>query len=141
MPKEAATEFIVKLHDTFATETEVCFVFEYLPGETLFQLLRSERSKGWVNYYCSEVLVALEFLHRHQVIYRDLKPDNVMIDSWGHAKLIDFGFAKKLVADNRTYTNCGTIGYTAPEVITGLGYSFQADIWSFGVLYYELLTG
>ena len=141
LPQEIAKDFIVKLHDTFSNDAEVCFVFEYLPGETLYHLMINERNKGWVNYYCCEVLIALEYLHAHSIIYRDLKPDNIMIDSFGHAKLIDFGFAKTLTGDFRTYTNCGTIGYTAPEVVTGLGYSFQADIWSFGILFYELLTG
>jgi protein kinase A len=67
-----------------------------------------------------------------------------MIDSEGHIKLIDFGFAKVLESKNnmRTTTNCGTIGYTAPEVISGqTGYSFAADIWSYGMLIFELLTG
>lgn len=78
------------------------------------------------------------------IIYRDLKPDNVMIDGTGHIKLIDFGFAKVLTKQNnfRTSTNCGTVGYTAPELISGAsGYSFPADIWSFGILLAELLSG
>ena len=70
-----------------------------------------------------------------------------MIDMEGHIKIIDFGFAKKLTNQNsknfRTYTNCGTIGYTAPEILTGVsaGYSFPVDIWSFGILMAELLCG
>ena len=72
-----------------------------------------------------------------------MKPDNVMIDDAGHIKLIDFGFAKKLVKDMRTRTNCGTLQYAAPEVITSsaAGYSFSADLWSYGILLVELLTG
>ena len=70
----------------------------------------------------------MEILHKHNIIYRDLKPDNVVIDKEGHIKLIDFGFAKCLtgVKDFRTYTNCGTMGYTAPEVLLNIneGYSF-----------------
>jgi cGMP-dependent protein kinase len=65
-----------------------------------------------------------------------------MIDSFGHIKLIDFGFAKKLIKDMRTSTNCGTLGYAAPEVITNsVFYTFSADIWSLGILMVELLTG
>lgn len=86
----------------------------------------------------------METLHSLSIIYRDLKPDNVMIDATGHIKLIDFGFAKVLTKHNnfRTSTNCGTVGYTAPELISGAaGYSFPADIWSFGILLAELLSG
>jgi serine/threonine protein kinase len=66
-----------------------------------------------------------------------------MIDDQGHIKLIDFGFAKKLNGDMRTTTNCGTLGYAAPEVVTQAanGYTFSADLWSFGILLIELLTG
>ena len=80
------------------------------------------------------------FLHSKSIMYRDLKPENVMIDLQGHIKLIDFGFAKKLSLGQKATTNCGTHGYTAPEVILG-NMSFEADVWSFGILMCELLTG
>jgi serine/threonine protein kinase len=82
-------------------------------------------------------------LHRMKIIYRDLKPDNIMVNSDGHVKLIDFGFAKKLKGEMRTLTNCGTLGYAAPEVVNGasVGYSFAADVWSFGIMLAELLLG
>ena len=67
----------------------------------------------------AEVLVVLRFLHEQKICYRDLKPDNVMLDAEGHVKLIDFGFAKRLGSSGKTYTNCGTIGYVAPEVLLG----------------------
>jgi serine/threonine protein kinase len=72
-----------------------------------------------VIFYASEILVALCTIHKQNVIYRDLKPENVMIDSEGHIKLIDFGFSKHLLNNGsaKAYTNCGTLGYTAPEVI------------------------
>ena len=92
-------------------------------------------------FYSSELLIALITIHSQNVLYRDLKPENVMIDSEGHIKLIDFGFSKILKDSERTYTNCGTLGYTAPEIIKGLGHSFTADIWSFGILIGELLKG
>ena len=76
-------------------------------------------------------------------MYRDIKPENVMIDREGHVKLIDFGFAKVLSSQNgyRTTTNCGTLGYTAPEVLLGVksGYTFSVDVWSFGILLCELI--
>ena len=86
--------------------------------------------------------MALRTIHSLQIVYRDLKPENVMLDTQGHVKIVDFGFAKFLGdKQERTYTNCGTLGYTAPEVIQGHGHSYEADIWSFGILIGELLTG
>jgi len=131
-------DFIVQLYETFTDDQSVCFLFEYLSGQDLFWVLQNEHNlflgktgnvgrRQWVLFYCAELLVALHALHSREIIYRDLKPDNVMIDSEGHIKLIDFGFSKRLSSDRnrRTFTNCGTLGYTAPEVITGKsGYSF-----------------
>ena len=101
--------------------------------------------KNWVKFYAAEVIIAIEALHKNHVIYRDLKPDNIVIDKDGHIKLIDFGFAKCLSSSNkyRTFTNCGTLGYTAPEVLLNQnsGYSFAADIWTFGIFLCELLGG
>ena len=94
-----------------------------------------------MNFYAAEAIIALESVHSKSVIHRDIKPDNLIVDSEGHLKLIDFGFAKRLTRDQRTYTNCGTLGYTAPEIIQGVGYSFAADVWALGVLIFVLLTG
>jgi serine/threonine protein kinase len=98
--------------------------------------------KDWTAFYASEILVALGDLHGRGIVYRDLKPENVMVDAEGHVKVIDFGFAKVLgKGKDKVYTNCGTMGYAAPEVISGQGYSFSADIWSFGILLAEIITG
>jgi serine/threonine protein kinase len=126
----------------------VCFVFEFLPGRDLFWVLQNENRlfraggrKQWVTFYGTEIVAALDLIHKNQVLYRDLKPDNVMIDADGHIKLIDFGFSKLLNSKQRAFTNCGTVGYTAPEVLGGSGYSYQADVWSFGILLVEMLSG
>ena len=91
-------------------------------------------------YYAAQILATVEQLHNKKVIYRDLKPENVMLNSDGQARLIDFGFARKVTTD-RAFTNCGTLGYTAPEVLKGHGYGFSADLWSFGILVHVLLSG
>ena len=72
-------------------------------------------------FYLAEVIVGIEKLHQMNILYRDLKPENILLDSKGHVKLIDFGFAKQLrnVQKDRAFTNCGTPGYVAPEVMTG----------------------
>jgi serine/threonine protein kinase len=152
--KTTPVDFTVELIETFTDELNVCFVFEYLPGQDLYWILKNEHNlnlgksgtkrRDWVHYYGSEIVVALETLRAMHIIYRDLKPENVMIDKTGHIKLIDFGFAKQLSKHSnfRTSTNCGTLGYNAPEIISGAsGYSFAADIWSFGVMIAELLSG
>jgi serine/threonine protein kinase len=119
---------VVRLIHTFNEDQDVCFLLELVDGPDLGKVISNHREyfpdahqdKGrqvWVRFYVSEILVALQTLHLKQVIHRDIKPENLMVDQQGHIKLIDFGFAKQLKQGERTYTNCGTVGYTAPEII------------------------
>merc|ERR1711924_208264 len=85
-------------------------------------------------------LLALEYLHDHQIVFRDLKPENLVFDAREYLKLVDFGFAKQLVGQ-RTNTICGTPEYMAPEVIHGKGHGKPVDFWALGVLLYEMLAG
>lgn len=85
----------------------------------------------------------MEYLHIRNIIYRDLKPENVMVEADGYLRLIDMGTAKQLKQNSgfRTFTIIGTPHYMAPEVMQGKGYSFSVDIWSLGVLLYEFFCG
>ena len=86
-------------------------------------------------------MLAFEYLHECSVVYRDLKPENLMFDADGYLKVVDFGFAKIVNAGEKTYTLCGTPDYLAPEVIQNKGHNCSADWWSFGILVYECLVG
>mmetsp|Transcript_41508 Transcript_41508/g.47877 ORF Transcript_41508/g.47877 Transcript_41508/m.47877 type:complete len:126 (+) Transcript_41508:1554-1931(+) len=89
----------------------------------------------------AEVICALDQLHKNNIVYRDIKLENIIIDTEGHIKLVDFGFAKVLKDSEKTYTNCGTPGYMAPEVIEKYGTDYKADIWGLGVLLCEMIGG
>mmetsp|Transcript_22150 Transcript_22150/g.39810 ORF Transcript_22150/g.39810 Transcript_22150/m.39810 type:complete len:970 (-) Transcript_22150:86-2995(-) len=99
-------------------------------------------SRRQAQFYIGSLLLVLEFLHEKLIVYRDLKPENVMLGHDGYLKLVDFGISKKLdPARPRTYTVAGTIFYMSPEQLQGDGYSTEVDLWSLGVLLYELVCG
>lgn len=115
---------------------------EYVPGgELRSQISDLNRLPTYMaRFYSAEILLALEHLHSLGIAYRDLKPENILIDHTGHVKISDLGFAKRLEED-RTYTMCGTPEYLAPEVIKREGHGKEVDIWSLGILIYEMLVG
>ena len=114
--------FIVKLHNSFETQDKLFFVLDYLPGGELFDHIRREQrfTERKTQFYGAELLLAIECLHQNNIIYRDLKPENVLIDADGHLKLTDFGLSKIKQNENEVaYTFCGTPEYLAPEVVVG----------------------
>merc|ERR1712224_218207 len=90
-------------------------------------------------FYTAGITLAFEHMHSKNVIFRDLKPENVLLDSLGYPKIADFGFAKQI--EGRTFTFCGTKDYIAPEMLLGKGYSKASDWWQLGVLIFEMLAG
>lgn len=92
-------------------------------------------------FFCAQIASAFRHMHHHNVIHRDLKPENILVALDGYVKLADFGFAKVLKPDARTYTTCGTPEYIAPEILLQRGHNAPADWWSFGILIYEMING
>ncbi|KAM6202144.1 ribosomal protein S6 kinase alpha-5 isoform 5-T5 [Rhynchocyon petersi] len=139
--------FLVTLHYAFQTETKLHLILDYINGGELFtHLSQRERFKEHeVQIYVGEIVLALEHLHKLGIIYRDIKLENILLDSNGHVVLTDFGLSKEFVADEteRAYSFCGTIEYMAPDIVRGgdSGHDKAVDWWSLGVLMYELLTG
>ena len=160
--------FCIRQYGSFQDKYHLYFLFDLMPGGDLMDILVNEASivtmrtpksglqlgclapqakylKGLpedvARFYIGSIVLALEYLHQHNIVYRDLKPENVFIDQQGYPKLGDFGFAKVLDSRCRTYTFCGTPGYVAPENILAHGYGTSVDWWGLGVVMYVLLTG
>ena len=114
------------MHYAFQTPERLYFVIDFLNGGELFFHLRKETkfSQERTRFYAAEIVMALECLHSNGIIYRDLKPENVILDSDGHIKLTDFGLSKlQVTGDKMTYTFCGPPEYLAPEVVQGTGHN------------------
>ncbi|EGG16926.1 protein serine/threonine kinase [Cavenderia fasciculata] len=137
--------FLVNLNYSFQTEDKLYFILDYINGGELFYHLQKEKkfSEDRVRYYGAEIVLALEHLHLSGVIYRDLKPENLLLTNEGHICMTDFGLCKEGLnaPSDKTITFCGTPEYLAPEVLQGNGYGKQVDWWSFGSLLFEMLTG
>lgn len=132
---------ILKLVRTFKDIKRIYFLTEFVRGLDLFDVLRQLNlvSDRDAKFYTACLILMFEHLHERDIIYRDLKPENVMVDDDGYPKLIDFGIAK--IVQGRTYTVVGTPHYMAPEVIVGKGYGLAADYWSIGIMLYEFVCG
>jgi len=136
--------FIVKLYYSFQTNSKLFLVLDYCPNGDLSQIILKERrlTEESARLYLCEILLALSALHRNDIIYRDLKPDNIVLDKDGHALLTDFGLSKEGVFDNVSAKSfCGSIAYLAPEMIKKSGHGKSVDWYLFGVLMYEMIVG
>lgn len=133
--------YIIKLKGSFKDSKYVYLLLEYIWGGELFRLLRSEWR--FINdvalFYITEIAWALEYIHSLDIAYRDLKPENLLIDKEGHLKITDFGFAK--IVRDKTYTLWGTPEYLAPEIIQNNGHDKNVDWWALGILIFEFLAG
>ena len=140
--------FIMRYVRTFTDDFYVYFLLEFIQGMELFDAIREI---GLLNtketqFYIGSIILAIEYLHSRHIVYRDLKPENAMVDAKGFLLLIDLGTAKPLKSSKgfaaaKTYTIIGTPHYMAPEIISGKGYNYLVDLWTIGVVMYEFMGG
>ena len=133
--------FIMKMVKYLKNENYIFFINEYINGKELWEVIRDIGllNKEQTQFYGASILLAIDYLHKQKIIYRDIKPENVMVNTKGYIKIIDFGTVKEI--QDRTSTIIGTSHYMAPEVSRGEGYSFQVDIWSIAICMYEFFCG
>lgn len=134
--------FIVRQHACFQDAANLYLVMDFVQGGELFFYLRkyTKFPTEVVKFYAAELVLALDYLHQKSTIYRDLKPENVLLDKTGHIKLTDLGFARHLQGA-MAFTLCGTPEYMAPEIIKQTGHDKAVDWWALGILIYEMLCG
>lgn len=137
--------FIVGLNMAFQSKNKLYFVLDYCAGGELFFHLGKlgKFAEPRACFYAAEITLAIEYVHNLDVIYRDLKPENVLLDAQGHVRLTDFGLSKEGISDSSSGANsfCGTPEYLAPEILNRQGHGRAVDWWSLGALLYEMLTG
>jgi len=133
--------FLTKLYATYKTKHRVHFLLEPSLGGNLFKILKKiqRMTPRQAKFYSAQVILAFQYMHSKDFLYRDLKPENLLLDKKGYIKIADFGFLKKVA--HKTYSFCGTPEYMAPEMIQNLGYGKGIDWWTLGIFIFEELTG
>nr|CCA14945.1 conserved unknown protein putative [Albugo laibachii Nc14] len=151
--------FILKLVETFSDKDQLYMLFKLVPGGELWSLLYQNPPKlspkgpcgafqiSTARFYAATVIEILRYLQEKNIAYRDLKPENLVLDEMGYIKLVDFGFAKRIpytkdgFIHQRSFTLCGTPEYLAPELVLNKGHGKAVDHWALGCLLYELIIG
>jgi serine/threonine protein kinase len=140
--KQISHPFIISLYFTFQTPNYIYLGLQYCAGKDLAKHLNQEMtfSEDDVRLYAAEILLAIEYIHSIGIIYRDLKPDNIMLGKDGHVLLVDFGLSKK-TENNFAKTFCGSPAYLSPEMLDRHGVGPESDYFTLGVVIYELIFG
>ncbi|MCQ2821111.1 MAG: protein kinase [archaeon] len=135
--------FLVGMVFCFQTEERIYFVMPFVRGGELFQHLKNEKifSEEKVKLYAAMIGLGLGHIHQQGIIYRDIKPENILMDEEGYLKIADFGMAKILIGNEKANSFCGTPEYLSPEIILGTGHNRTSDWWSYGILIFEMLFG
>ncbi|KAG0063330.1 Serine/threonine kinase, partial [Linnemannia elongata] len=136
--------FLTTLHSCFQTDTRLYFVMEYVQGGDLMMHIQKDKRFGEhrAKFYGCEVLLALQYFHENDIVYRDLKLDNILLSLDGHIKIGDYGLCKEnMPYGATTHTICGTPEFMAPEILEEQPYDRAVDWWAYGVLMYEMLLG
>jgi len=138
--------FIATLYHSFMDDRNLYLLQEFVPGGQLYRLIGHNQRlpNNSARFYAAQVVMAMQYFHGEHIIYRDLNPENVLLDEQGYVKLVDFGFAKRINLDDisaKTWTLCGTPEYLAPEIIQSKGHSKEVDWWALGILMHEMLAG
>lgn len=135
----------MKLQFSFQDEEHLFLIMDFINGGELFYHLQQcgKFSEERARFYSAEIILALDYLHKAGIVYRDVKPENILIDYEGHIKLTDFGLSKEGLDQNNGLTEsfCGTTEYLAPEIIKDKSYGYSVDWYSLGLVMYEMLSG
>ena len=135
------SHLVVKYFGKLEDETNVYIVLDYIQGSDLFHFMRKQRLRlPAISSFAKQVLEGLTVLHTAGIVYRDMKPENLMIDEQKNVKFIDFGLSK-VIDKERTSTICGSPEYMAPELLRRNPYNYSVDVWGFGVLLFEMFCG
>ena len=134
---------ITRLFNVYENKTDIYLIMEHAEKGSLFSIMKQKGpfNENDARKYFIQVISAVHFLHRNNVIHRDIKPENILVDSHSHKdnmniKLIDFGLSKVNFPTETSNESCGTVSYSAPEIIEEIPYNTSIDIWSFGVMLY-----
>ena len=135
--------FFVQIHATFQTDKYIYYILDYCPGGEIYRLLRRRHRfcERETQFYAAQLVLAIEAMHKKNILYRDLKPENVLIDSDGYLKITDFGLSKQDIEKTGAKSICGTPEYIAPEIISKKPYGKPVDWWTFGSFVYEMMAG
>ncbi len=142
------SKFLVDLRFVFKTNSNLFLVMPFIKGGELYTYMKEGATfpESRIVFYAAQVILAFEYLHAMNIVYRDLKPENVLLDCNGYIRIVDYGFAKRIASNNnKTKSFVGTPEYMAPEMLIPKqrkkGYAYSVDWWSLGVFIYELKTG